>query len=205
MTQDDTLLNDQGAASSAPTEIWRKCAFVLLPFLVVLITALLVLVSGSRPAAAQGGGQEFQLPPGVTWDDVNEVASQMYCDVCEGIPLDECESAACRQWREEIARQLGEGRTRDEIMDYFVERYGDDVASIPRRTGDRALAYLFPAAIVIILGLLGVAQVRQLRQRGQQPGQIAQRSRERLTARPLPEGLDPALLERLQRDLERLD
>ncbi|MBI5961778.1 MAG: cytochrome c-type biogenesis protein CcmH [Chloroflexi bacterium] len=173
--------------------------------LLVLAAAVVIFAQDTRPAAAQGGGQEFTLPPGVTWDEVNQVAGQMYCDVCEGIPLDECESAACRQWREEIARQLSEGRTENEIIDYFVERYGDEVASIPRRTGDRAIAYLFPAAIVAVLGLLGFAQVRRLRQQGLQPGQVAHRTNERLKARPLPDNLDPALFERLQRDLEKLD
>jgi hypothetical protein len=74
---------------------------ILTMALVGLAVLMLVFTADAAPVAAQG---EFPLPPGVTWDDVNRVASQMYCDVCEGIPLDECESIACRQWREEIAR-----------------------------------------------------------------------------------------------------
>lgn len=74
---------------------------------------------------------DFDLPPGVTWDDVYAVAAQMTCDVCEDIPLDQCGSIMCSAWREEIARLLGEGYTDDEIIDYFAERYGSDVVLVP--------------------------------------------------------------------------
>lgn len=164
---------------------------------------LVILALNPGRAAAQDGG--FQLPAGVTWDDVNAIARNMYCDVCEGIPLDECESVACRQWREDIARQLGEGRTEDEIIDYFVQRYGDDVAAIPRDKGDRTLAYAIPALLVIVMGAAGAYQVQRLRQRGQAAGQTQRRTNERLLTRPVPDGIDPQVLERLEQDLERLD
>ena len=172
----------------------------------VMILATLVLAAlamQSAPALAQGG--EFPLPAGVTWDDVNRVARQMYCDVCAGIPLDTCESVACRQWREEIARQLSVGRTDDEIIDYFVERYGGDVAAIPRDKNDRTLVFAVPIVIVLLIGLVGFAQVRHLRQRGQQAGVVSRRGSGRLTARPVPDDLDPALLERLEQELEGLE
>lgn len=165
-----------------------------------LLTLAALLVT-ARDAAAQGGG--FDLPPGVTWDDVNNIAHKMYCDVCEGIPLDECESVACRQWREEIARQLGDGRTEDEIMDYFVERYGADVAALPRGTTDRLLALAVPVILLLVVGVVGGRQVMQYRKRGAQAGQVVRRTQdERLRERPVPNGVDPRLLERLARELE---
>lgn len=175
----------------------------LLAGMAVLLALLAPLAVEVAPVRAQGG--EFDLPPGVTWDEVNSIARRMYCDVCEGIPLDECESVACRRWREEIARLLGEGWTRDEIMDHFVERYGADVAALPRSTADRILAFATPAVIVLIIGLIGALQVRQLRRRGQQAGAVVRRSGSRLQTRPVPDDVDPAYLERLERELEGLE
>ncbi|NLF77117.1 MAG: hypothetical protein GX573_15580 [Chloroflexi bacterium] len=175
----------------------------LLAGLAVLLALLAPLLVDVAPARAQDG--EFELPPGVTWDQVNSIAHRMYCDVCEGIPLDECESVTCRLWREEIARMLGDGQTQDEIMDYFVERYGADVASLPRSTTDRILAFAVPAAIVLIIGLIGALQVRQFRRRGRQTGEIVRRSGSGLQARPVPEDVDPAYLERLECELEGLE
>ncbi len=161
-----------------------------------------VLAHETQPVRAQGGET---LPEGVTWDQVNAIAHKMYCDVCEGIPLDECESVACRNWRQEIARLISLGRSEDEILDYFVERYGADVASLPRSEGDRWLAYAVPFAIAFALAGLGLTQMIRLRKRGHQPGQVARRSSTRLTTRPVPDDLDPLSLDRLQRDLEGLD
>lgn len=167
----------------------------------VLVTALTHIV----PAAAQGPG--FELPPGVTWDDVINVAKEMECDVCEGIPLDECESVACREWRQEIARQLGEGRSKAEILDYFVERYGADVATLPRNRTDLFIAYAVPLGVALLLGFLGVRQLQQLRQHGRQTGQPVryQGSKRKLKQRPVPEDIDPVLIDRLRQDLEGLD
>ncbi len=186
--------NSKGAASSAPTTrvIWLG--------LLVAAGLLLVLAAGrAKPAAAQG---EFPLPPGVTWDEVNKVASKMYCDVCEGVPLDECESIACRQWREEIARQLGEGRTEDQIIDYFVQRYGDDVSAIPRGKSDRFLVFAVPVTLALLLLLVGGLQVNHLRQRGQQAGQTVRRSTSgRLQQRPVPDDVEADYLDRLEKEL----
>lgn len=175
-------------------------AFKWLIRLGVALVLALAVRAGVEPVQAQGT-EGFKLPPGVTWDEVNQIAHMMYCDVCEGIPLDECETLACAQWREEIARQLGDGRSEDEIIDYFVQRYGTDVASLPRDTGSRLLAYAVPVVIVLIIGALGARQVMNLRRRGQQAGQPVKRSGARLTSRPVPEEIDPMLVERLARDL----
>lgn len=160
------------------------------------------LLGGAATAAAQSGEA---LPPGVTWDDVNRIARQMFCDVCEGIPLDECESIACVQWREEIARQLGEGRTDDEIIDYFVERYGAEVAAIPRDPVDRLIAFAVPFVIVALFTVVGAFEVRRLRRRGQQAGQIARRSGMRVQTRPVPADVDPQLIDRIESELEGLE
>ncbi len=169
----------------------------------VLLTLLALLIPLGRVAAQGGGG--FELPPGVTWDEVNDIASQMYCDVCEGIPLDECESIACRQWREEIARLLGEDYNEDEIIDFFVERYGGDVAALPRDKNDRFLVLVVPVILIVLVGVVGGYQVWQFRKRGMQTGQPVRRRTERLTERPIPDDLDPVLLDRLARELESLD
>jgi cytochrome c-type biogenesis protein CcmH len=170
--------------------------------LAVLAVLMLFSTANVAPVAAQG---EFPLPPGVTWDDVNRVASKMYCDVCEGIPLDECESIACRQWREEIARQLSEGRTEDEIIDYFVERYGNDVSAIPRDKSDRFLVFAVPIVLALLLGAAGAVQVNNLRRRGQQAGQVTRRSAGRLQRRPVPDDVEPDYLERLENELQGLE
>ena len=89
--------------------------------LILILTALAGLV-GAQDSPGQA----------VTADDVNAVAKQMYCPVCENIPLDVCGTAACAQWRDEIRIQLESGSTPDEVIRNFVARYGDRVVSTPQ-------------------------------------------------------------------------
>jgi cytochrome c-type biogenesis protein CcmH len=79
-------------------------------------------------------------------DEVNAIASQLFCPVCENTPLDVCPTEACRQWRDLIRQMLAEGRSADEIKQYFVENYGARVLSEPPRTGLNWLVYVVPPA-----------------------------------------------------------
>ena len=92
----------------------------------------------------------------MTADDVNAVAKQMYCPVCENIPLDVCGTAACAQWRDEIRIQLESGSTPDAVIRDFVARYGDRVVGTPQDPTLRALSLVTPwiaAALVVALAV----------------------------------------------------
>lgn len=119
---------------------------------IVLLLAVLLL-----PAAVA------QAQDGVTDDEVNEVAEDLYCPVCENIPLDTCPTQTCQDWRDEIRAQLAEGRSEEEIHQYFVERYGVQVLAEPPREGFNMLIWILPIAIVVIGGLLFGRYMRGLR------------------------------------------
>ena len=82
-------------------------------------------------------------------DQVNAIARQLYCPVCENTPLDVCPTTACAQWRDLIRQKLAEGNTEAEIKAYFVERYGARVLGAPPPEGINWLAYVVPPVIII--------------------------------------------------------
>lgn len=84
-----------------------------------------------------------------TDDEVNAIARQLYCPVCENTPLDVCPTEACRQWRELIRLQLSQGMTETEIKQYFVDNYGARVLAEPPRTGLNWLVYILPPVIIL--------------------------------------------------------
>lgn len=86
--------------------------------------------------------------PTPTDDEVNRIAKQLYCPVCESTPLDVCPTEACRQWRELIRTMLAEGKSEEEIQQYFVTQYGARVLAEPP---NRLVTYLVPA-VAILLG-----------------------------------------------------
>lgn len=94
-------------------------------------------------------------PPTPSDNDVNHVASQLYCPVCENVPLDVCPTQACAQWRELIREKLAAGWSDDEIKQYFVTQYGDRVLATPPAHGLNWLVYVLPpVAILIGAGIL---------------------------------------------------
>jgi cytochrome c-type biogenesis protein CcmH len=77
-------------------------------------------------------------------DEVNRVAKQMFCPVCENIPLDVCPTTACQNWRELIRQKLAAGWSDQQIKQYFADQYGDRVLSEPPRAGLNWLVYVGP-------------------------------------------------------------
>lgn len=90
----------------------------------------------------------------VTADDVNRVASELWCPLCSGVRLDSCDLKACEQMREEIAIKLEAGEDAESIKRYFFERYGEQVLGAPQREGWGWLAWLLPPTVVVVAGLL---------------------------------------------------
>lgn len=82
-------------------------------------------------------------------DEVNAIAKQLYCPVCENVPLDVCPTQACAQWRELIRQKLAEGWSEQQIKDYFVEQYGARVLAAPPAKGFNWLAYLVPPLAIL--------------------------------------------------------
>ncbi len=115
----------------------------------LLILLVLGLTLGLAGAAV---AQQAAPLPVITDDQVNAIAKKLYCPVCENITLDTCGTAACADWRDEIRQELQQGRTEQQIIDDFVQRFGDRVVGTPEDTVLRALSLVTPW--VIIAGLL---------------------------------------------------
>jgi cytochrome c-type biogenesis protein CcmH len=82
-------------------------------------------------------------------DDVNAIARQLYCPVCENTPLDVCPTDACKEWREEIRNMLADGKSETEIKQHFVDYYGARVLAEPPRTGFNWLVYVIPPIVIV--------------------------------------------------------
>ena len=97
-------------------------------------------------------------------DEVNEVAKDLYCPVCESTPLDVCPTQACADWRELIRTKLAAGDTRQDVLDYFARQYGDGVlANPPRRGISLIVLWVLPVLIVLLGGLLFFRLLRGMR------------------------------------------
>jgi cytochrome c-type biogenesis protein CcmH len=107
------------------------------------ITSLILVLSTLAAATVSAQGST------PTDDEVNAIAKQLYCPVCENTPLDVCPTVACKEWREEIRGLLAAGQTEAEIKQHFVDYYGARVLSEPPRTGFNWLIYVVPPVAIV--------------------------------------------------------
>ncbi len=122
-------------------------------FFLLLLIAILFLSPGS--VNAQGGGP--------TANEVNAIAKNLYCPVCENVPLDACPTLACQQWRQQIADKVTLGWNEDQIYDFFVEQYGDRVLASPPLRGLNWLIYLLPPLAISLAAFLLYRNMKQWR------------------------------------------
>lgn len=108
----------------------------------LLALAVAVVLGGlALPAFAQ--------EPTPSDDQVNAIAKQLYCPVCENIPLDVCPTQACEQWRGTIRDKLALGWSEAEIKGFFVAQYGDRVLATPPARGFNWLVYVLPPLAIV--------------------------------------------------------
>ena len=166
-----------GSASrpSMPERVWRPA-----------VAALCLLAAAGLARAAS-----TPPPTSLALDDrVREIASELRCVVCQNLSVADSPSDLAKEMRNLIREQVEQGKSRQEIQDYFVSRYGEFVLLAPPKHGFNLLVWVLPF-LALAIGAGGVYLVAR-----------------RWATRP-PEGpppVDPAYLDRVRRELhERED
>src|SRR6266436_6726082 len=81
---------------------------------------------------------------------VHDVASQLKCPVCQGESVADSPSTISQQMRAVIRQQLQSGRSEQQVVQYFVDRYGQQIVWSPPWQGFTLLTWLVP--ITLLLG-----------------------------------------------------
>jgi cytochrome c-type biogenesis protein CcmH len=113
----------------------RKLVYLL------ILMALLLFVG---PVLAQEPTGED-----ATADEINDVAHDLNCPTCAGLNLADCNTQTCFQWREQIGDLLAEGYNKQQVLDWYVARYGEHVLQEPPRRGAALFVWLLPIAAVL--------------------------------------------------------
>ncbi len=126
----------------------------------------------------------------ITDDEVNALAEELYCPVCENVPLDVCPTKACAQWRDLIREKMELGWDEKQIKAFFAEQYGDQVLAVPPRKGFNWLIYVLPP-LVVLAGVVIVARVLR------KPKSAA------LSAQPINPSSVEEIIDEIEKDLRR--
>ncbi|MFQ3536157.1 MAG: cytochrome c-type biogenesis protein CcmH [Aggregatilineales bacterium] len=116
----------------------------------LLLLVGLLLLLGAAPIYGQDPPECTQP---VTDDDVNRVSRNLYCPVCENLPLRDCPTEACERWRDQVRELLACGATEQEVREYFVARFGQVAVGMPT---DPALQLFTVVLPLFLVGAFGI-------------------------------------------------
>ena len=142
------------------------------------VLATLVLLTGAAAAVP------------VDEKTVHDVAAQLRCVVCQSLSVADSPSETASQMRGIIRERLAAGESPAEVRAYFVEKYGEWILLAPPKSGFNLLVWVVPFA-GLGLGLVLVAVVLRRWSRKIPPG--------------APAGVDPALRERIRREMSETE
>ncbi|MBM4440468.1 MAG: cytochrome c-type biogenesis protein CcmH [Candidatus Rokubacteria bacterium] len=151
---------------------------------VLALVAAVAAVALVTPVAAQ--------PPATNVDDARlyDIGSQLRCVVCQNLSVGDSPSEMAQQMRGVIRERLAAGDTPEQVVQYFVDKYGEWILLKPRKSGFNWLVWLAPyVAVAVGLALFAIVLRRWTRTR-------------RTRAATVPGAVDPAMRERIRRELE---
>src|SRR5262249_44637555 len=151
--------------------------------LIAVLTAL-ALVGPAAPAI------DAQTARPVNEETVHDIAVQLRCVVCQNLSVADSPSEMASQMRAIIRERLAAGESPADVQRYFVDRYGEWILLSPPRRGFNLLVWLLPLAAVVV----GLAATSAL---------VWRWTHRRRGVRTAPAAVDPAMSERIRRELER--
>lgn len=130
--------------------------------------ALTIALAGRAALSAQGNPTPGPARPvaSAPADSVldaatRSLASQLRCPVCQGLSVQDSPSELAQQMRDVVRQQLQDGKSPDQVKDYFVARYGQWILMTPPAAGFNWLVYSLPAIVLVIGAAMLVVLVRR--------------------------------------------
>ena len=141
-----------------------------------LVLVCLVAAAVALPARVEGA----EGRP-VSEAEVTAVAAQLRCVVCQSLSVADSPSEMAAQMRALVRERLAMGESHDQVVAYFVDKYGDWILLAPPRRGFTLLVWLVPP-LAVLLGLaIAVQLVRGWTRRPQEtPVEVDAAMRERI-------------------------
>ena len=109
------------------------------------------------------------------------IASQLKCQQCVGESVADSQSPSAVQFREAIAEQMAKGSTDDEILNFFADRYDQEILLTPPASGVGSLVWVVPVVALVGAGVLLVGSY-QRRTRESAGRDVTDKDEERVAA-----------------------
>lgn len=90
----------------------------------------------------------------------NALIAELRCLVCQNQSLADSDAGLAQDLRQEVLKQMRDGKNNAEVKNFLVERYGDFVLYRPPLQTNTLLLWLGPGAMLLVGGLLVGLNIR---------------------------------------------
>lgn len=98
--------------------------------------------------APQKGGSDPLADPALE-ARVQKLGKALRCAVCQGVSIADSPASMARAQLDTVRELVAEGKSDQEVIDYFVTRYGEWVLLEPPRHGFNWFVWLAPLALLV--------------------------------------------------------
>lgn len=92
---------------------------------------------------------------------VQRLGKLLRCAVCQGVSIADSPASMARAQLDKVRELVAQGKSDDEIFDYFVERYGEWALMEPRKSGVTLGLWVLPVAVLALGLFLIVSSTRR--------------------------------------------
>ena len=82
--------------------------------------------------------------------EARDVAKALQCPICQNLSVADSPTELAGQMRDAIKQKLAAGESREQIIAYFVDRYGEDILLDPPKRGFTLLIWTGPILALIV-------------------------------------------------------
>lgn len=108
-------------------------------FLAVLSAFMLLSGSGMKAQTQEVDEELFR-----------SIAIELRCPTCQGLSILDSSANFSEQIKAQVREQIRQGKSKPEIIDFFVERYGLWILREPPKEGFNLIAWILPTVILIL-------------------------------------------------------
>lgn len=125
-----------------------------------LALLLVLLIAGPTLASID----VYRFDSTAQQDRFQRLTKELRCPKCQNQSIADSDAGIAQDMRERVARMIREGSSDAEIVDYFVDRYGDFVSYRPPLNNQTMILWLGPGLLLMFGGLaIAVLMVRASR------------------------------------------
>ena len=89
-----------------------------------------------------------------------DVTKELRCLVCQNQNLADSDAGLATDLKDKVAAFVIEGKSKDEITQYMIDRYGEFVSYEPPLNGSTLFLWLSPLLLLLIGGVVLVLKIR---------------------------------------------